>query len=218
MGSRIPGRSLYGSDSHGPHMALSLTDKIVGFIVRPVETFRAVREEELGPPIIYWLVLLIINAILTAIVAYLGFGAAVDRTPGVGAFIAGLIAAFILGIIALLLWAIFLHIGAKVMSGRGDFADSFKSAVYAQTPNLLLGWIPIIGIIFWLWSIVLLFLGVREIARAGHNEGRDRGRDRGGALHHRDRDPRGDPRGDRDRDPRRHRRPLVPSGLRPPDV
>ena len=97
--------------------------------------------------------LLIINAILTAIVAYLGFGAATNRTPGVGAFIAGLIAAFIFGIIALLLWAVFLHIGAKVMSGRGDFADSFKSAVYAQTPNLLLGWIPIIGIIFWLWSI-----------------------------------------------------------------
>ena len=49
------------------------------------------------------------------------------------------------------------------MGGRGDFADSFKSAVYAQTPNMLLGWIPLIGIIFWLWSIVLLFLGVREL-------------------------------------------------------
>jgi hypothetical protein len=144
-------------------MALSLTDKIVGFIVRPVETFRAVREEELAPPTVYYLVLLIINAILTAIVAYLGYGAATNNPPGIGAFIAGLIAAFILGIIGLILWSVFLHIGAKIMGGRGEFADSYKSALYSQTPNLLLGWIPIIGIIFWLWSIVLLFLGVREL-------------------------------------------------------
>ena len=120
---------------------------------------------------IYYLVLLIINAILTAIVAYLGLAAVAANTArfdlglggSIGAFIAGLIIAFIVGIIALLLWAVFLHIGAMITSGRGDFADSFKSAVYAQTPNLLLGWIPIIGIIFTLWSIVLLFLGVREL-------------------------------------------------------
>ncbi len=151
-------------------MALSLTDKLVGFIVRPVETFRAVRDEELAPPAIYYLVLLIINAILTAIVAYLGFGAAsaaggynLGLAGSAGAFVAGLIGAFIFGIIGLILWSIFLHIGAKVMGGRGDFADSFKSAVYAQTPALLLGWIPIISIIFTLWAIVLLFLGVREL-------------------------------------------------------
>jgi hypothetical protein len=120
---------------------------------------------------VYYLVLLIINAILTAIVAYLGVAAIAASTPrfdlgiggSIGAFIAGLIIAFIVGVIALLLWAVFLHIGAKVMGGRGDFADSFKSTAYAQTPNLLLGWIPVIGIIFWLWSLVLLFLGVREL-------------------------------------------------------
>lgn len=144
-------------------MALSLTDKLVGFIVRPVETFRAVRDEELAPPAIYYLVLLIINAILSAIVAYLGFGAATNNTPGIGAFIAGLIAAFILGIISLILISIFLHLGARIMGGRGDFADSFKSAVYSLTPQMLLGWIPIIGFIFTIWSIVLLVLGVREL-------------------------------------------------------
>ena len=150
-------------------MALSLTDKLVGFIVRPVETFRAVRDEELAPPAIYWIVLLIINAILTGILAYLGYGAATSMQTGInigggaGAFIAGLIGAIIFGIIGLILWSIFLHIGAKIVGGRGDFADSFKSAVYAQTPSLLLGWIPIISIIFTLWAIVLLFLGVREL-------------------------------------------------------
>jgi hypothetical protein len=151
-------------------MALSLTDKIMGFFARPVETFRAVRDEDLVPPIIYYVVLLIINAILVAIVAYLGYGTAANEPPGVGAFIAGLIGAIIAGILGLLLWAVFLHIGAKIMGGRGDFADSFKPAVYAQTPSLLIGWLSVIPIIGWLigiilfiWTLVLLFLGVREL-------------------------------------------------------
>ena len=151
-------------------MALSLTDKIMGFFVRPVETFRAVRNEDLVPPIIYYIVLLIINAILVAIVAYLGYGAAANEPPGAGAFFAGLIGAIVAGILGLLLWAVFLHIGAKIMGGRGDFADSFKPAVYAQTPSLLIGWLSVIPIIGWLigiilfiWTLVLLFLGVREL-------------------------------------------------------
>lgn len=151
-------------------MALSLTDKITGFFVRPVETFRAVRDEDLVPPVIYYVVLLVINAVLVAIVAYLGYGAATNEPPGVGAFIAGLIGAIIAGILGLLLWAVFLHIGAKIMGGRGDFADSFKPAVYAQTPSLLIGWLSVIPVIGWLigivlfiWTLVLLFLGVREL-------------------------------------------------------
>ena len=152
-------------------MALSLTDKLVGFIVRPVESFRAVRDETLTDGAIYYLVLLIISAILHAIVAYLGISAAdanstgfnLGMTGSVGAFVGALIVAFISGIIGLILWSVFLHIGAKIAGGRGDFADSFKSAVYSQTPSLLLGWIPVIGFLFALWSIVLLFLGVREL-------------------------------------------------------
>lgn len=152
-------------------MAVSLTDKLVGFIIRPVETFRAVRDESIVDAAIYFLVLLIIGAILRAIVAYLGLTVAdegsaafnLGMSGGIGAFVGALIIAFIAGIIGLLLWSVFLHVGAKVMSGRGDFADSFKSAVYAQTPSLLLGWIPIISILFTIWSIVLLFFGVREL-------------------------------------------------------
>ena len=52
----------------------------------------------------------------------------------------------------------------------GDFADSFKPAVYASTPSLLIGWLSVIPVIGWLigivlfiWTLVLLFLGVREL-------------------------------------------------------
>lgn len=144
-------------------MTLSLANKIVGFIIRPVETFREARDETVTDAGIYYLVLLVINAVLTAIVAYLGIGVARSSPPGIGTFIAGLIGAFIVGLLLLALVSIFLHVGTRVMSGRGDFADSFKSVVYAQTPSMLLGWIPVIGFIIWIWSIVLLVIGVREL-------------------------------------------------------
>ncbi len=152
-------------------MSPSLTEKLVGFLVRPVETFRAARDETLTDAGIYYFVVLVISALLHAIVAFLGISAAdtgstglnLGMSGGVGSFVTALIIAFVGGLISLLLWSIFLHIGAKVAGGRGDFADSFKSTVYSQTPALLLGWIPMIGFIFGLWSIVLLFLGVREL-------------------------------------------------------
>ena len=152
-------------------MSPSLTEKLVGFLVRPVETFRAARDETLPDAGIYYFVVLVISALLHAIVAFLGISATDENSTGLnlgmtgstGAFVTALIIAFIGGIFYLLLWSIFLHIGAKVAGGRGDFADSFKSTVYSQTPALLLGWIPVIGFIFELWSIVLLFLGVREL-------------------------------------------------------
>ena len=76
-------------------MALSLTDKIVGFIVRPVETYRAVREEELAAPAIYFLVLLIIGAILRAIVAYLGITVADANSAAFNLGMSGSIGAFL---------------------------------------------------------------------------------------------------------------------------
>ncbi len=152
-------------------MSPSLTEKLVGSLVRPVETFRAVRDESLVDAGIYSFVLLVISALLHAIIAYFGISAAdVESTgfylgmPGsTGAFVTALIISFIGGSIGLLLWSFFLHVGARVAGGRGDFADSFTSAVYSQTPSLLLGWIPVIGFFFGLWSLVLLFLGIREL-------------------------------------------------------
>jgi hypothetical protein len=35
--------------------------------------------------------------------------------------------------------------------------------IYGSTPRLLLGWIPFLGILFALWSLVLCVLGVREL-------------------------------------------------------
>lgn len=150
-------------------MALSIAEKIQGFILRPVETFRAVRDETFGDAITYFVVLLIINAVLSAIVGFLGFsamgmpGSAIAGAGGVGAMIAAFIIAVIAGIIGLIVGSIILHIGVVVMGGHGGFMQTLKAAVYGLTPYYLLGWIPIIGALAGIWGLVIEIFGIREL-------------------------------------------------------
>ncbi|MEN6341139.1 MAG: YIP1 family protein [Methanospirillum sp.] len=150
-------------------MALSITEKIQGFILRPVETYRAVRDETFGDAITYFVVLLIINAILSAIVGFLGFsaigmpGGAIAGAGGVGAMIAALIGAVIFGIIGLIVGTILLHIGVVIMGGHGGIMQTFKAVVYGLTPYYLLGWIPIIGALAGIWGLIIEILGIREL-------------------------------------------------------
>jgi hypothetical protein len=41
--------------------------------------------------------------------------------------------------------------------------QTIKAIIYGHTPRLLLGWIPFVGFIFMLWSLVLGILGIREL-------------------------------------------------------
>jgi len=62
-----------------------------------------------------------------------------------------------------LLFAAWLHLWVYLLGGRKGIMQTFKAIIYAHTPRLLLGWIPVIGFIFMLWSLVLGVLGIREL-------------------------------------------------------
>lgn len=121
---------------------------------------------------VYYLLLLVLQSVLVALMVHLGLtvmdgsGLGIDtgRDAGLISLVWALVFTYIWGLFTLLIWSIVLQIGAKVLGGRGDFADAFKRAVYAQTPFLLIGWIPIVGwLIGQLWAVVLTVLGVREL-------------------------------------------------------
>jgi hypothetical protein len=153
-------------------MALSFLDKIIGFISRPAETFRAVRDETLTDAAYYYLLLLLFTSVLTGVMVYLGFsvvngsGLGIDtgKDAGILSLVWAVIFTYVWGLFTLVIWAVVLQIGAKALGGRGDFSDAFKTAVYAQTPFLLIGWIPIVGwLVGQLWAVVLTVIGVREL-------------------------------------------------------
>ncbi|MEN6341138.1 MAG: Yip1 family protein [Methanospirillum sp.] len=153
-------------------MALSFFNKISGFFSRPTETFRSVRGESLKDAAVYFLLLLVFTSVLAGLMVYLGFSAVngsalgihTGRAAGILSFVWALIFTYVWGLFTLVIWSIVLQIGAKALGGRGDFADAFRTAVYAQTPYLLLGWIPIVGwLLGQLWAVVLTVIGVREL-------------------------------------------------------
>lgn len=150
-------------------MTLSLAEKITGFIMRPAETFREVRGESFGDAASYFAVLLLINAVLSGVVALIGLrsvgmpGAGIAGAGGLGGMVGAFIIAVIAGIIGLVIGAILLHIGVVIMGGRGGFVSTFKAAVYALTPYYLLGWIPIIGFLAGIWGLIVEIFGIREL-------------------------------------------------------
>jgi hypothetical protein len=67
------------------------------------------------------------------------------------------------GFICTLIFAAWLHLWVYLLGGREGIMQTFKAIIYGNTPRLILGWIPFIGFIFALWSLVLGILGVREL-------------------------------------------------------
>ena len=51
------------------------------------------------------------------------------------------------------------HIFAMILGGQGTLEDSFKVAVYAAAPVLLLGWVPYFGLLSGLWTGYLYVVG-----------------------------------------------------------
>ena len=50
-----------------------------------------------------------------------------------------------------------------VFGGRNGYRETLKALAFGDTPALLLGWIPMIGILAGIWALVLSVLGVREL-------------------------------------------------------
>jgi hypothetical protein len=62
----------------------------------------------------------------------------------------------------LLTCAAFTHLIAKVLGGKGRFESTFKALSYGETPSAVFGWIPLVGILTFIWSAYLQIIGVSK--------------------------------------------------------
>jgi hypothetical protein len=148
-------------------MLNDFVENVRGFIVNPVETFQKQKGGSLGDAFVYFLVLLVIDAVLSAIVMGIGIGIPTmyQSFPGLknampfmiffGTLIGGIIGVFIGGA-----W---LHIFVWALGGKKGYVETVRSIMYGSTPGLLLGWIPIVSVIGGIWAIALEILGIREL-------------------------------------------------------
>lgn len=135
----------------------TMVDRVKGFFLKPVETFRESEKDDLSTVLTYFGVLLIFYAVLSSLVD------AVFGTVGAVGIAADLITTFIGGFIGMLVFAAWVHLWVYIVGGRNGIMQTVNALFYGSTPGLLLSWIPYVGIIFSLWSLVLYVLGIREL-------------------------------------------------------
>lgn len=102
-------------------------------------------------------------SVISGIIAMFGFNAfaAATSLPAMGIY--SIVFFFIAGLIGIFISGIILHIFVYIVGGRRGLDQTLKTVLYASTPELLLGWIPIIGIFVGIWSLILEILGIREL-------------------------------------------------------
>ncbi len=151
-----------------------------GVILDPVETFRTIHDGTDNSLGLYLGVLLLFNACMnSAIVAIsvtlvphlrlytwlmTGLPLVLWAPSGIGLLCAVFFNILLYWIVFLFLAGAWIHLWVVILGGRKGILQTMKGFAYGVTPSLLFGWIPVIGILFAVWSFILSVLGIRENA------------------------------------------------------
>jgi len=153
-------------------------EKAKALLVTPVEELQKSREDSTESTLKYYILIVLFNAILTALIVLIFGGHGTLNTmsallkqfgwalPFVGALGAILVVVFmaIVAVIFLFIGGIWLHIWVYIAGGRKGYMHTVKALAYGSTPVMIIGWIPVIGpFIGGIWTLVLEVLSVREI-------------------------------------------------------
>ncbi len=142
-------------------------EKVRGFVFNPAETYRKSKEDPIGNALIYFILLVVINAILSTLVLLAGINAMnlPDTIPGLKAIFPEILFVGLIvgGIIGVFIGGAWLHIFVWLLGGRKGYFQTVKTLTYGTTPGLLIGWIPLIGIIGLIWDLILVVIGIREL-------------------------------------------------------
>ena len=153
-----------------------IVEKIKGFLFSPSETFDASKEDTLGDAFKYYIILLLIPALLSAVIAAVAFSlfagffgmmlpGVMPALAGAGAAVAFIVFIYVLiaGAIGVLIGGLWLHIWVYLVGGRKGLTQTFKALMYGATPSLLLGWIPFINFLALIWALIVEIIGIRQL-------------------------------------------------------
>jgi hypothetical protein len=160
-------------------MVLSVRERIRGFLFSPSETFDASKEDSLGDAFKYYVVILLVLAVLLAIIGAVTFqliwGMVATFLPPdapslaeIGPLLAVLpvllfVLLLVVGIIGAFIDGLWIHLWVYIVGGRKGIGQTIKAVLYGATPYCLLGWIPIVNVIAEIWKIIVTILGVRQL-------------------------------------------------------
>jgi hypothetical protein len=156
---------------------------IKGFVLSPVETFRKVKDTDYNDTLVYFLVLVLINTVLSVLIMRVSlpsvwsvFNSIFERTgirtmSGSG-IVNGAVLMIIVDLVLLFIGAAWLHLWVYLFGGRKSYRETLKALAFGETPALLLGWIPLVGFLAWIWSLAVSVLGVSANSMGSRSPGR----------------------------------------------
>jgi hypothetical protein len=143
--------------------------KAIDFLKMPAKSFDSIKGVKLGEAFKFVLVVAIVFAVLNGIAAGLMGTYASMMLPEMGAMllpvviIGAIVGGYIGVIIFLTIWGLWLHLWAYIFGARKGLEQTMKAVYYGNSPAYLLGWIPLISIVFTLWSLVLEVIGLKRL-------------------------------------------------------
>ncbi|MDD1658179.1 MAG: YIP1 family protein, partial [Methanomicrobiales archaeon] len=148
------------------------------FLFKPREAFQEARNEPLSATAFTIIPLVLLFAVLFTVMGILFspaflFGPVAPLITGSGllgsgatlaALLVGILIIVILCLIAFVVKAAWLHLWVYLMGGRKGLEQTVKAVFYAAIPILLLGWVPVVGLLAGaLWAIVILIIGIEVL-------------------------------------------------------
>jgi hypothetical protein len=145
-------------------------------INQPKKVFEKLKKDkQRSPHIMYLLFLWIVGSILT-VIGHIFFNylfpiilPSLSKTVGVApsvsfdqfllAQLLSIPVSVVIGMIFTLAGSVLLHLWIRLFKGKGDLTKTLQLNIYAMTPGMLFGWLPIVSFIASLYGLYLTVIG-----------------------------------------------------------
>jgi hypothetical protein len=141
----------------------------IEFLKAPSKAFESIKKKSMGEAFRYMLVMGVIVSVLGGIVGYAVNSVLMSLLPAAAEAMTPLMVAttivfgYVFVIILNVLFSLWLHLWVYVFGSRKGLEQTMKAVFYSDTPSYLLGWIPIVGFITLIWSLVLNIIGLMKL-------------------------------------------------------
>jgi len=152
---------------------MDLLKKAKGFLADPVKEFENSKEEPLEEALKYYLFIAAVFSLLSAIMTFIIYSTVSSMvnqnlpmlslpSRGFSELFSDFFMSFILMLICVFIWGALLHAMAYILGGRWEISRTIKVAMYSSTPLIIMGWIPMLGILGWIWVGALDVVGLHQ--------------------------------------------------------
>ncbi len=154
---------------------MDFLEKVKGLLLEPSKTFDSLKDEPLEEALKYYAIIAAVYSALFALMfafagslfgsmmGYRNLGTMMGAGVGIGAAVVFFVMFMILAIAGAFIGGAILHIFVYIVGGRKGIVQTIKAGMYGSTPSLLLGWIPFIGMIATIWSLIVEVIGIRQL-------------------------------------------------------